>query len=79
MRDYQNGLLEFLKLIQKDLQDNKINKQQFDFLLGFFITKQINSFINQEIIDITPTDNQKIKQMNFLSYRKDSNHASYVR
>jgi hypothetical protein len=77
-KNYQNELSDFLKTIQADLKNNRINKQQFDFLLGFFITQQINRLVKQEIDGMIPADSRGIRQMNFLSYKKKTNQMDYA-
>lgn len=69
-KNYQSNLFVFLRSIQKDLKDNKIDEKQFNFLLGLFIKKELNNIVNNEIDNIIPK-NENINNMTFLTYKRN--------
>lgn len=70
-KPYQNKLLNFLEVIKKDLQDKKINQKQFKFLLGMFISTEFSNYVNEEIKNMLPDDNEDMQKLTFISYKRN--------
>lgn len=67
---YRSKFTKFVLSLQKDLEQGKIDEQQFNFLLGVFIKNEMNNFVKEEISGLLPEENEINHQMMFLSYKK---------
>lgn len=67
---YQNKLFVFANTLQEDLRDGRISREQFSFLLGVFLKKELGSFLTQELNSLFPSEDSP-RGVSLVSYRKN--------
>lgn len=71
-------LFAFVQALQADLRAEKIDRAQFDFLLGVFLRKEFNLFLGKQLqrLELRPATHGK--DLLSFSYRRDRqlNHAN---
>lgn len=71
-------LFAFMHALQADLQAEKIDRAQFDFLLGTFLRREFNLFLGKQLqrLELRPATNSK--NLLSFSYRRNRqlNHAN---
>ncbi len=66
-------LFTFMRTLQDDLRAEKIDRTQFDFLLGMFLQREFNLFLGKQMkqLALQPTAGKQL-----LSYRRNrQSHA----
>lgn len=66
---YQNKLFVFTSALREDLQNGRINEEQFSFLLGVFLKKELGSFVTQELSNLLPSKDSS-RSVSLMSYKK---------
>lgn len=69
-------LFTFMRTLQDDLRAEKIDRTQFNFLLGMFLQREFNLFLGKQVerLAVQPVAG---KQLLSLSYRRNrQSHAA---
>lgn len=66
-KDYQSTLFKGLTTLQRDLNEKRINQQQFNWLVGFLLSTELGKFVKQEVADMLP-ENDNMYNMTLISY-----------
>ena len=57
-KQYDTEMLKTLSALQKDLSASKINKEEFEFLLGLLLQNEVDNFVQHKINKYITEDNE---------------------
>ena len=74
MNKYDTNSIRYIAELKRDLSAGKLNQEEFNFLLGLILKKEVNNFVQSQIEEFSPEPERSVT---FVSYTRNRrlNHA----